>query len=96
MGEERIEIVDDAAEHRYEVLVDGVGAGFLEYSVAGDVVTMPHTVVSPAFSGRGLAGRLVRRALDDAAAAGRTVVPSCSFVADWIAHHPGYERLVQP
>ena len=30
------------------------------------------------------------------AAAGRTVVPSCSFVADWIAHHPGYERLVQP
>ena len=34
--------------------------------------------------------------LDDAAAAGRTVIPSCSFVADWIARHPGYERLVQP
>lgn len=94
--DETIEIVDDAARHRYEVLVDGAVAGFLEYSVDGGTVTMPHTVVDPAFGGRGLAGMLARRALDDAAANGRTVVPSCSFVAGWIAKHPEYGRLVRP
>ncbi|SPF67240.1 Yjdj-type Gcn5-related N-acetyltransferase (GNAT) domain profile [Propionibacterium ruminifibrarum] len=94
-GAESIEITDNAERHRYEVLVDDAVAGFLEYSVDGEVVTMPHTVVDPAFSGRGLAGMLARRALDDAAAAGRTVVPTCSFVARWITKHPEYERLVR-
>lgn len=94
-GDETIEIIDNAERHRYEVRVDGNVAGFLEYSVDGDVVTMPHTVVDPAFGGRGLAGMLARRALDDAAAAGRTVVPTCPFVARWIAKHPEYERLVR-
>lgn len=94
-GDESIEIIDNAERHRYEVLADGNVAGFLEYSVDGDVVAMPHTVVDRAFSGHGLAGMLARRALDDAAAAGRTVVPTCPFVARWIAKHPEYERLVR-
>ncbi|WP_316667570.1 GNAT family N-acetyltransferase [uncultured Propionibacterium sp.] len=95
MNDERIEIIDDTEKHRYRVLVDGAVAGFLEYSVSDGVVTMPHTVVDPAYGGRGLAGRLARRALDDAAEAGRTVVPSCPFVAGWIDRHPQYQHLVR-
>lgn len=94
MGES-IEIRDNAGSGRYEVSVDGQLAGFLEYSVDGQRVTMPHTVVDEAFGGRGLAGLMAHRALEDAAAAGRTVIPSCPFVADYITRHPEYAHLVE-
>ena len=37
---------------------------------------------------------LVRTALDSARAAGRRVVPQCSYVARFIAKHPEYQLLV--
>lgn len=46
-----------------------------------------HTVVDPAFGGRGLAGILVEQALNDAKAQGKTVIPVCSYVSDWITRH---------
>jgi predicted GNAT family acetyltransferase len=32
--------------------------------------------------------------MDDARARGRTVVPMCPFLADWLDKNPGYEDLV--
>ncbi|AGP30420.1 hypothetical protein A606_03855 [Corynebacterium terpenotabidum Y-11] len=52
---------------------------------AGPQRIFHHTFVGEDFGGRGLAGLLVAAALDDARAAGREVVPMCSFVARWIA-----------
>jgi len=43
-----------------------------------------HTVVEEEFGGRGLAGLLVAKALDDAREQGRKVVPVCSYVSGWI------------
>jgi len=43
-----------------------------------------HTVVDEAYGGRGLAGILVDKALEDAAAQNLTVVPVCSYVSHWI------------
>jgi len=88
--------VQDAPERqRYEIAVDGEVVGFAEHHPIGDgVEVFPHTVVLPAHEGQGLAGRLVRYALDDARARGVRVQPSCSYVAAWIDRHPDYQDLV--
>ncbi len=79
---------------RYEILVDGEVAGFADYRLEGGQVVFPHTVVRPEFEGKGLGGKLVRAALDEADAKGLAVVAECSFVARWIELHPEYQRLL--
>ena len=79
---------------RYEAWMDDRLVGFADYTVDRDVVTMPHTEVDPAFGGRGIGAEIVRFALDDIRAAGRTVVPACPFVARWIERHPAYQDMV--
>lgn len=46
-----------------------------------------HTVVDDDFGGRGLAGALVRAALEDTRSRGLTVVPVCPYVRAWIPKH---------
>lgn len=96
MGDETtgIKITDDEATGRYEVRVDGTLAGFAERTRGDGTMVLPHTVVDPAFEGRGLAGQLVRRALDDARAEGLSVAPQCSYVAAYLARHPDDLDLV--
>jgi predicted GNAT family acetyltransferase len=84
----------DAASHRFIIEADGREAGFIDYRDDGKAVRLVHTEISPAFEGRGLASQLVRFALDDVRREGRKVVPSCSYVAGWIAKHPEYQNLV--
>lgn len=80
---------------RYEVSLGGELAGFLDYADTGSVVELPHTEINPGYEGRGLGSGLVRFALDDIAAGGRSVVPQCPFVADWIQRHPDYAHLIE-
>ena len=94
------EIVDVADRHRYELHLDGATAGFAEYALRadrrgdGETIAFIHTVVEDAYSGRGLAGRIARAALDDARARGLAVLPFCPFIKGWIAHHRDYQDLV--
>jgi len=52
-----------------------------------------HTVVPPELRGRGIAEKLVRTALAEARAAGRKVVPQCSYVARFIERHTEFTGL---
>lgn len=83
-----IEVVRNDEAGRYEVVVDGTVAGFTEFEQddTGRLV-FPHTVVDPAFSGRGLAATLVGAAMEDVAARGETIVPVCSFVVKYLQGH---------
>lgn len=89
-----IEVTDQDGAGRYEVRVDGELAGFADRTVRDGVMVLPHTVVDPAFRGRGLAAELVRRALDDARQQGLRVIPSCWYVAQYIGDHPDDIDLV--
>lgn len=51
-----------------------------------------HTVTSPEFGGKGVAGALVKYALDDSIAAGYRIVPTCSYVQHFIDKHPEYKE----
>lgn len=84
--------VDEAS--RYELVMDGVVASYADFRDDGSRLTLPHTVTEPHFRGRGLAGKVVRAALDDARDTGRTVVPSCWFVAQFIDDHDEYQDLL--
>ena len=89
------DVVDDPGSARYELVLEGVVVGFLEYEVRGDgVVVLPHAEVDPAHRGAGLADRLVRASLDDLASTGTRIVASCPFVASFLHRHPEYRDLV--
>lgn len=90
-----IRIEKDSAAGRFQLVVDGVVAGFADYRDADGVREFPHTVVSPEYGGRGLAGRLTAAALDSTRSDGLTVLPSCSYVAAFIDSHPEYSDLVR-
>ena len=89
-----IEFSDHTESRRFELRADGEVLGFIDYLLAGDVITLVHTEVDPAHSGQGHAATLARGALDDARARGLTVVPSCPYVASYITKHPEYADLV--
>ncbi|MFZ2177754.1 MAG: GNAT family N-acetyltransferase [Rhodococcus sp. (in: high G+C Gram-positive bacteria)] len=87
-------VTHDESKSRFEVYVDDDLAGFAEYAQRGNVRDFHHTVTYPQFRGQGLAGVLVKAALDDTNEQGMTVVPSCSYVERYIAQHPDYAELV--
>jgi predicted GNAT family acetyltransferase len=89
-------VLDNPAELRYELRVDGEPAGLIRYRTEPGVVVLVHTEVFPSAEGRGLGSRLVAGALDDIRARGLKVVPLCPFAAAYVRRHPEYGDLVVP
>ena len=81
-------------EQRFETRVEGELA-VCEYQLQGDRMEFHHTFVPPKLRGRGVAQKLVEVALRTALADGRRVVPTCSYVAAFIARRPEYQVLVR-
>jgi predicted GNAT family acetyltransferase len=94
MKPETPRVVDNPSELRYEVWAGDTLAGIIRYTRDGDVLTLVHTEVEPAFEGEGLGDTLVAGALDDVRARSKLVRPLCQFVASYIRRHPEYADLV--
>ncbi len=88
------EVRDRPELSRYELFVDDELVGFADYRRRGDVVEIPHTEIDPPRRGRGLGAELVRGSLACIRADGASVVPSCPFVADYLAAHPEDQDLL--
>lgn len=80
-------VIDNADEHRYEVVVDGQLA-HLRYVQRGDRLVLVHTEVPDTLGGRGIGGELVQAAVESAIARDLTVVALCPFAASWLHKHP--------
>ncbi len=91
--ENTIQVRHNAAASRYEALVDG-HLSVCDYELADGRMSFTHTMVPPELRGRGVAEQLVRAALADARAAGRKVVPACSYVAKFIERNKEYQDLL--
>jgi hypothetical protein len=87
-GEAGPTVTDNAGRHRFEVPADGRPA-YLSYRRNGGRLVLIHTDVPDEASGRGLGGKLVTAAIDQAAREGMTVVPLCPFARSWLERHPG-------
>lgn len=81
---------------RWEAVADGAVVGHVVAEHDGGVVSLTHTEVDPAHGGKGIAGALVKAALDDIRADGGQVRPVCPYVVSWIDRHPDYADLVHP
>lgn len=79
-----VRLTDDG--DAYGIYLDGseswVGATYFIDRGDDDRVFF-HTIVGDDYAGRGLAGILVERALDETRDQGKTVVPVCPYVRSW-------------
>ena len=85
----QVEVIHDLESLRFTAVVDGVTAGRLRYREddAGGW-TMYSTVVDPDYGGRGVGSELVRVAVESARSQGRSINPTCWFVAEWLERNP--------
>ncbi|MFJ8887752.1 GNAT family N-acetyltransferase [Streptomyces sp. NPDC102402] len=84
------------ARHRYEILVDGVSAGFTAYRDRDGQRVFFHTEIDDAFAGRGLASVLVEQALDHTRSSDRRIVPVCPYVAKFLKKHDEFADVSDP
>lgn len=84
---------------RYVAVVDGAAEqGYLEWEAGGEqggkeVRIAAHTIVPRAIGGRGVAGALVDRLVEDAERQGFLIRPDCSYVARKFGENPGWAAL---
>lgn len=79
---------------RFVADLDGAAAYVTYREVDGRILDLDHTYVPTALRGSGIASQLTARALDYARERGFRVVPSCPFVAAYIARHAEYRELL--
>lgn len=91
-----IELEEQANKGRYFVKgADGAEAE-MTFSKAGDSqIIIDHTGVPDAFRGQGVGAKLVTRAVEDARAAGKKIIPLCPFAAAQFRRHPEWSDVLK-
>ena len=90
-----ITVTDVPERERFEARDDaGQLAGVLTYQLTGAIIAFTHTKVEAGFADQDAGARLARAAMDDARDRGRTVVPLCPLLGEWLEKHPEYDKLV--
>lgn len=79
--------------HRFEYTEDAL-ASTLDYELNDGVMSITHTNVPQALSGRGIAADLTRTALDTARREGWQVRPVCTYADAYIRRHAEYQDLL--
>ncbi len=85
---------DVPTESRFVVEVDGAVAQLVYDATPGRLVLI-HTEVPDEIGGRGIAGDMVRAAVDRARAHGQAVVPLCPYARRWLREHPDVAGTVE-
>ena len=75
------------ADRQFEITVDGKLAGKTQFFEQDGKRVFFHTEVGDEYGGRGLAGILVKDALDTTRSEGLRVVPVCPYVAAYVKKH---------
>lgn len=88
-----VAVTDTPDEGAFTIDVDGTRAGLTAYRDVPDTAEriFYHTEIGDEFGGQGLASTLVKQALDESIAAGKTIVPVCPYVKGWVGKHPDYQ-----
>jgi predicted GNAT family acetyltransferase len=86
-------IQHDADAHQFTATVESQ-LSLLQYRLKDGVMKIVHTAVPAAFAGHGIAGDLMRAALETARSNGWRVVPACSYALAFFERHPEYSDLL--
>ncbi len=93
---DQLPVTHNTAENRFETILDGRRAEIDYRMVDPKLISLNHTEVPQEWSGRGVASKLTRFALDYAREQGMQVMPYCPFIHSYIRKHGEYRDLVHP
>lgn len=94
MDSEKLEVIHNPTESRFEIRLDGQLAK-LDYVEDGDSIVMTHVGVPMKFRGHGIAAIITKAGLDYAKAKSLRVIPMCSYVAAYLRRNPQYIELTR-
>lgn len=85
---------DGPTRGRYVIhLAPGYDAEMTFRKEANGTIIIDHTGVPPEYEGRGIAAKLVNRAIADAREQGFKITPLCSYVVAQFRRHPEWADL---
>lgn len=91
-----IELAEDGSKGRYSFTGPAGDVAEMTFSKVGSKqIIIDHTEVPDAFRGQGIGLKLVERAVADARAAGKTIIPLCPFAAAQFRKHPEWADLLK-
>lgn len=91
-----IELVETGSKGRYVLAGPDGAEAELTFTKAGETqIIIDHTSVPEVFRGQGAGVRLVERAIDDARAAGKKIIPLCPFAAAQFRRHPEWADVLK-
>ena len=94
MDLEKLEIIHNEAENRFETWIDNQ-LSKLDYMQDGNTIVMTHVGVYPEHRGQGIAGKLTQVALEYAKERSFRVIPMCPYIAAYIRRNNQYEDLTK-
>ncbi|WP_209326132.1 GNAT family N-acetyltransferase [Brevibacterium renqingii] len=93
-----VKVVRNVDRERFELYTDedpGEFIGFLAYrEIDPQTLELQHTIISEGFSRRGFARTLVTTVLGLIRDDGGRIVPTCTYVQDYLSRFPQYGDLV--
>ena len=98
MTDETAEIVleDKGSKGRYFLRVAAGDEAEMTFTKIGEhQIIIDHTEVPDAFRGQGAGLRLVTRAVEDARAAGKKIIPLCPFANAQFRRHPEWADVLK-
>jgi predicted GNAT family acetyltransferase len=91
-----IEHEEGGSKGRYFVRAEDGALAEMTYSKVGERrIIIDHTEVPDAFRGKGIGLKLVTRAVADARAAGKTIIPLCPFAREQFRRHPDWADVLK-
>lgn len=84
----------DGERGRYAARLGEGGESELTYTQTGGRMVIDHTFTPPEERGKGVAARLVARAVADARARGWSIVPVCPYVEALIDRTPEWQDML--
>jgi predicted GNAT family acetyltransferase len=90
---DQLAVVDRPDDQRYELHLDGERVGLADYSLSGEVMTIPHVRTEPVHRGKNFAAQLMAGVLDDVRSRKLTVRPLCSYADAYMRRNTDTEDL---
>lgn len=87
-----IDLIENKAEHQFELWIDGHLA-FIDYRLKENKIFLIHTEVPKELGGKGVAAVLVEKALKYIEEHQLKLYARCSYVQAYLKKHPEWNRL---
>lgn len=87
-------VTDNDEKGVYEAKIGDETVAGVVYTRSGDHITLLATSVYPQHRGKGIAGRLLGRVLEDLKTNNETATVSCPFATTYLNTHPEYRSVI--